>query len=558
MANYEDDPFASLAALQQRGDALGSSIGLQGLMTPSSHIGIDFMAGARGAQMARDVNWQERLRKQEAERMGMQSDMWQDRREQRERNRESQRWAAEFSKARQQAANQGLPFTDFAERYMDMLHDDPRFLNQDPLMQQKIIGDLASVFAVESADLFKTGHRDEARRLNDLMGRAAPETDIRRAARMGDAETVMGILGQTMGVDLTPDENGMVVIGGQKVPMTSVMAKIAETPDDASALLGLPENQRRQDILDRQAQEVKAQQEAILKRLYPEAQAAAPAPAAGAAPGGVPGWVSRVLEGLGASQTPAGVEPSVTEGDLGFVGPPTITQDSLGFVGPPSSLAGSPEPVAPPTVQAKTPTETLAEQIRNNPEVVTGILDKYTSGFGEVEALTQAASDPGIAEAEKEAVQMSMDHLKNLTPAEITRLGEDEYSSAVKELQKVLKRIDRGLESAEEFTMSMPSPEVSEALKVVSGPISAERFYEMDPAKADEVLREVKENYSKYFSSHLRRQLASTSSGRDSEIYNTMESHRNLMQLLTKAKSKHKKEPKPDGRTLRLIEGLRR
>lgn len=217
---------------------LGMNYGLRALARQPRTSGIDFMAIARGEQMARAQNWQDRLRRQAAERMRLQQINWNDRLEQRNQNQTASHFLSTLSANRQDALNAGFSQADFLIQQRRQMLADPDYTELDPETQQLVMQRYNDTVKDAIDNLYQAGNWKDAYRLSQDSGLVSPVGEIDLAARSGDVEAVVNEL-QSRGADIQLLPNGQVEYNGQLLDQSLVMGALRDAPRDASQLSAL-------------------------------------------------------------------------------------------------------------------------------------------------------------------------------------------------------------------------------------------------------------------------------------------------------------------------------
>ena len=220
-----------------RSRALGYQSGVNALLRRPQGSGIDFLAIARGSQIARDQSWQERLREQEARRMELQNVNWQDRLNQRNRNRQTSQYLSSLSANRQRAVDAGLSPAEFLQEQRQQMLADEAFRSFDPETQEQIIGELSANARVTAGNLYNTGRTREALELAQSFGLVPKATNVDVALQTGDAGRILEALNTSRGSNFALNPDNTVTVNGVDVPVNRLAQYLAATPTNTASVL---------------------------------------------------------------------------------------------------------------------------------------------------------------------------------------------------------------------------------------------------------------------------------------------------------------------------------
>lgn len=220
-------------------------------------MAIDFMAIAKGRQLARNENWQDRVRAQQEEKYAIQRELWQDQIAERAINRESQAYVAPLISNMQMAASAGVTPVDFLIQQREQVMADPNFQNASPEVQQRILNTLGQTVRAQLQDLQRTGDFGSVQRLAQAYGLISPTTDIDVARAQGDPETILNATNAQFGSNFTLNPDGRTVtVAGVNVPVEQVAYAITQAGGQGAAALpvvtGTLQQQQQQALLDAQ------------------------------------------------------------------------------------------------------------------------------------------------------------------------------------------------------------------------------------------------------------------------------------------------------------------
>lgn len=291
--------------------------------------GIDFMAIARGRQLARDENWQDVKRAQEEQKFAIQREKWQDEVRELAFNREAQAYVAPLVGNMQAAASAGIGSAEYLIQQREQILADPNFQRFSPEVQNRVLTTLGQSVRGQLQDLQRMGQPQEAIRLAQAYGLVPPANALDVARFSGDPMAILDFFNSQYGANLNVNPDGTVTVAGQNVPLDQLAYVLAQTGQGAAGL-NLVTQIRGQEA-------AAAQRQAELAALgYP--------PGVTPAPGAQP--VDNTPAGIVSSAFASGVGP--TPGQLPGVPAAPLAAPSLQV---PNPLAGTPWGGAQPAVQ---------------------------------------------------------------------------------------------------------------------------------------------------------------------------------------------------------------
>lgn len=249
-------------------------------MATRSPYSLDPMAFIRGQEAARNANWQDYSRSQQSYKMALDREQWIDQMDDLRFNREAQSYTAPLITNLQRAADAGVNSSDYLIQQREQVMADPAFQSMAPEVQMRVLDSLGNAARLRIQDLQRTGQFDDVARLTAAYNIVDPVMDIDRAGQAGGIEAILATRG------LTADADGMVDIGGTRVPAAIAALGLARSQGQFAGILP--------DVVRyiQEAEQRKRDQELLeqLQGLYgggqvPNTDAAnAPPPAANAVP----------------------------------------------------------------------------------------------------------------------------------------------------------------------------------------------------------------------------------------------------------------------------------
>lgn len=246
-------------------------------MATRSPYSIDPMAFIRGADAARNANWQDFTRSHQSHQMALQREQWSDQMDDLRFNREAQSYTAPLITNLQRAADAGVNSADFLIQQREQVLADPAFQSMPPETQMRVLDSLGNAARLRVQDLQRTGQFDDVARLTSAYNIVDPVMAIDRAGQTGDIAAILATRG------LVADADGMVDIGGTRIPAAVVALGLARSQGQFSG--ALPDVVRYIQDAERRKQEQDALEQ--MQRLF----GGTPVPVEGvpATPTGVPG-----------------------------------------------------------------------------------------------------------------------------------------------------------------------------------------------------------------------------------------------------------------------------
>lgn len=231
------------------------------LNLPAPHTGIDFMAYAKGQELARDMNWRDELQREK--RMQLY-----DRMDAADQNRQAVAYLATLQGNLQDAVSAGMSPTDFLTAQMQQIRDDPNFQSYSPEVQSKIIFAMSESAKNHMAGLQRAGMTPEANRLAQAFGITAPTSPVDIALQTGDVGQITQALQQQFGHNLQVSEDGQfATIAGQQVPLAHVLQTLARYQLPGSLAAPAAEAYNLADAEARQQRALAEQQALVDKQL---------------------------------------------------------------------------------------------------------------------------------------------------------------------------------------------------------------------------------------------------------------------------------------------------
>lgn len=424
------------------GRQIGSSLGLQALYRRPQGSGIDFMAFARGAQIARDQSWQERLRQEEADRMRLRGIRRQDAEQGRRDTLTANRYLSTLPENRQRGMDAGLSSTElFLEQRRDIV-EDGGFQGLAQGAQSQVLAQLKERGTLLMDRLAKAGRMQEAAQVARGIGLIEPFSQRQIQLRNASADETLQIVGDALGFG-APDANGNVMVAGVEVPASSVVALAKRNPEDFSSVYTLAA------ALDAE------RRNRLALAGPPTAVGGAAVPQTGAAPAG--------------QQPVIDVPYTPPEIPVAQPAPPTLSA-TLGLPDQP----GLSELLA----QSRTPTAAAAAQFQN-PQAVPSGLEQLQSRLETLEAIptkTLFEMPEGLQTqymAQAQDIRTAIENLANLplvtTNFEVDEIAEEavaSYSNPTtakliatrdpKQALADLKKIERELARVQQFAALQP------------------------------------------------------------------------------------------------------
>lgn len=333
--------------------------------------GIDFMAYAKGRELANELNWRDEVRG--ADRQNLYSAMTAA-----DQNREAQAYMATLMHNKQMAVAAGVSPTDFLIQQREQIMADPAFQRMSPEVQSKILTNLGSVAALSMETASNANDFNAASQLAQAFGLIPKQNQaMLQAASTGNTQAILDDLNRRAGTNFQMDSNGMLDINGVKVPADAFAYRVVQAGGLGVGGLGYAvEERQRQEaaaLAARQQQEQQAQIQRIMA-LYgvtdpnqygPPVVGAGTPPQAVAAPG-INTTVANPLSKFFVTQTQPGVpQPQALPGVPQPQALPGVPQAAPAAA---QSVGASPFPFNPPLGENwLTPGPTVAPQTYGQP-----------------------------------------------------------------------------------------------------------------------------------------------------------------------------------------------
>lgn len=288
--------------------------------------GIDFMAIARGAELANELNWKDEQRAFERDKMAFARDELMDKARERDWRRRAAAYSAPIISNWQRATAAGVAPDEFIQQQMQQIHADPGFQRLAPEAQGAVQEQLLQSAKGIIGTLHNTGQLDRASALARAVGFVDPVNPVVASMRSGDVQTGIDAVNQHYGANLALNDDGTVTINGVKVPAHDALLDIARAQSASGAYARLTPLQQAAEYRELQRQALENQRAATA------AAAAQQAQIMNAAVNGVPdgkgGWLL---------PPPGYTQPAA----------PSALQQAQEMMGPPANLAVF-DPMAPP------------------------------------------------------------------------------------------------------------------------------------------------------------------------------------------------------------------
>lgn len=205
--------------------------GLQALLQRPSHGTLDFLGFARGAAIADEMNWRDKVRSLDEDRLRRaQTDEVQE--------RQARTYMATLLTNMQTAASAGVDPTDFFIQQREQMMADPSFQNMPAEVQHMVINRLGNSVALQMQALRNAGDLQGISRLANAYGLTTPVNDARLAGASGDfarqIEAVNNLYGSN--IQLSPDGT-TVSFNGLEVPAPFAISALNASNNRPEALL---------------------------------------------------------------------------------------------------------------------------------------------------------------------------------------------------------------------------------------------------------------------------------------------------------------------------------
>lgn len=343
--------------------------GLSALMQRPSHGTIDFMGFARGAAMADEMNWRDRVRQQDRDRLDRS-------REDETHERQARTYMASMLTNMQTAASAGVDPTDYFIQQREQMMADPNFQAMPAEVQHLVINRMGNSVALQMQALKNSGDMQGMARLSEAFGLTNPDNPAALAAASGDYAQQIQAVNQMYGSNIQLSPDGTTVDwNGMQMPAHEAIAALNQAgnrPEGLQmAMLGWSNQQdflgRRLDSLGRMGfdefgnQLATPQSPQDIANLYLPPQggqsgwspglgtAVQPNPQATAQPQALGGWAELLPQGVGAAA--AAPLQSAMPGLPGGI--PVAPGQSVEMPGLPGGIPqAQPQPVGLPQPQA--------------------------------------------------------------------------------------------------------------------------------------------------------------------------------------------------------------
>lgn len=169
---------------------VGGQQGITSLMN-RPNVGLDFLAFARGQQMANDMSWQNRQRDIAAQQLF-------DWEENRNLNKAVQQYLAPLTNNMSRAVSAGEDPTNYFIRQRQQILDDPTFNQMDARAQNMVLSRFAEPAKLKIQQLIKSNRLADAKRLSDAFGFGDVD-DFDIAVASGDPDRVWDAIAKRHG-----------------------------------------------------------------------------------------------------------------------------------------------------------------------------------------------------------------------------------------------------------------------------------------------------------------------------------------------------------------------
>lgn len=289
---------------------------LASLYRPQRHgSGIDFMAFARGAAAGRDANWIDEVRANKRIEMDAKRGETLRQIQDREWDREAQRFTSTMMRNRQFAADAGVSPTDYLITQREQLLEDPNFRYMQPEVQQRILNQIGMAARTHMEELTNTGRLQDALRVGQAFGMTPSPTEVHAAGQTGESARILDSVNRRFGTNYAVDDEGFVDVNGINIPLNLVVQHV-QTTGDAANLPALAAQWQAQE-LEREAQAAaEAETMSIVNALEGGGAAQGPTVASIDPETGLPTGPLSGSTGEGTSSSPAPVIPGPLPGGV--------------------------------------------------------------------------------------------------------------------------------------------------------------------------------------------------------------------------------------------------
>lgn len=149
-------------------------------------------------------------------------------------DRQAAHYLSSLSKNRQLAAANGIKPQEFFQSQLQQMEADDAFQGMSPMVRSKIRQQLTDSALVTAQNLHNLGQVTDANALTQTFGLSPLANEIRKAGLEGGMPEMVEAINRQFGVDLQPDEQGMVNLYGMDVPFAEAVQGIYKS----NSLLG--------------------------------------------------------------------------------------------------------------------------------------------------------------------------------------------------------------------------------------------------------------------------------------------------------------------------------
>lgn len=200
------------------------------LMTPANNGSVDFMAFARGAAMADELNWRDHLRQLDYDRLGRT-------RQDETDERQARTYMASLLTNMQTAASAGVDPTDFYIQQREQMLGDPAFQSMSPEVQNMVINRLGHSLALHAQSLKNAGNATDLKRVLEAYGLVSPVTGAAAAGMAGDYARQIDAVNQQFGSNIQLSPDGQTVsFNGMSMPAHAAIAELNRAGNRPDAL----------------------------------------------------------------------------------------------------------------------------------------------------------------------------------------------------------------------------------------------------------------------------------------------------------------------------------
>ena len=223
--------------------------------------GIDFMAYAKGRELANELNWRDEVRG--ADRQNLYSAMTAA-----DQNREAQAYMATLMHNKQMAVAAGVSPTDFLIQQREQIMADPAFQRMSPEVQSKILTNLGSVAALSMETASNANDFNAASQLAQAFGLIPKQNQaMLQAASTGNTQAILDDLNRRSGTNYQMDSSGMLDINGVKVPADAFAYRVVQAGGQGVGGLGYAVEERQRQEAAALAAKQQQEQQAQIQRI---------------------------------------------------------------------------------------------------------------------------------------------------------------------------------------------------------------------------------------------------------------------------------------------------